>query len=86
MTDHKKNRKFLLNFLDKVKLEIENQIQILSLRPKLNSNLDGDFDFLIRETDFQKVLEILYNFSKNLGINFVLNQQAQNKKLFTFFQ
>tara|TARA_B100000768_G_scaffold181304_1_gene203745 strand:- start:2507 stop:3796 length:1290 start_codon:yes stop_codon:yes gene_type:complete len=89
MTDYKKSAKYLLNFLDKFKLEIEDQIQILSLRPKLNStlqsNFDGDFDFLIRETDFQKVLEILYDLSKNLGINFELNQRAQNKKLFTFF-
>ena len=83
------NKKALLNFLETLKSEIEVDKNVLSLRPKLivdlNCNFSGDFDFVIREKHFPATFEVIYNLCKELGVNFILNQQAQNKKLFKFF-
>ena len=83
------NKKALLNFFETLKSEIEVDKNVLSLRPKLivdlNCNFSGDFDFVIREKHFPATFEVIYNLCKELGVNFILNQQAQNKKLFKFF-
>lgn len=87
--DIEDNKKALLNFFDTLKLEIGVHDNVLSLRPKLivdlNCNFSGDFDFVIQEKHFPATFEVIYNLCKELGVNFILNQQAQNKKLFKFF-
>ena len=83
------NKNTLLDFFKKLQLKIEIQKKVYSLRPKLisdlNSNFTGDFDFVVQEKNFREVFDFIYDLCKELGINFILNQQAQNKKLFKFF-
>ena len=79
------NKNTLLDFFKKLQLKIEIQKKVYSLRPKLisdlNSNFTGDFDFVVQEKHFREVFDVIYDLCKELGINFILNQQAQNKKL-----
>jgi hypothetical protein len=78
-----------MNFFEKLKKEMFSRIQILALRPKytptMESNFEGDFDFIIEKQDFNIIIEIIYGLCKKRGINFTLNQEAMNKKRFEFF-
>ena len=88
-TNKENNKNKLLDFFKKLQLSIDIQKKVYSLRPKLisdlNCNFTGDFDFVVQENQFREVFEVIYNLCKESGINFTLNQQAQNKKLFKFF-
>lgn len=68
---------------------ITQQVRIIQLRPKytpsLAANFEGDFDYIIRASDFNTALQIIYETCKNNGINFVLYQKSLHKKRFEFF-
>ncbi|MDP2158856.1 MAG: hypothetical protein Q8K02_00100, partial [Flavobacterium sp.] len=83
------NRNTLIAFFKELETDLQSQFDLLSLRPKritsVESYFHGDFDFIIRENEFTKLVAVIYNACKNQGIHFILNQKSKNKKLFTFF-
>ena len=83
--DKQKLKEFYGNILE----FLDSRVQILSLRPKLiqglESYFEGDFDFLISKEHFKIALDLIYEYSKEEGVNFTLNQKAVNKKFFRFF-
>lgn len=89
MENQNKNQEVLLGFFEELKKEMYSQVQILSLRPKLTpslvSNFEGDFDYIVRERDYSKVIGLIYNSCKKSGINFIVNQRAQNKNFLLFY-
>ncbi len=89
LIDNKEERVSLLNFFGKLKKGMASEVQILALRPKytptVESNFEGDFDFMVAKQDFERVVNIIYDLCKKQGINFTLDQRALNKKRFEFF-
>lgn len=87
--NEKSHQYILLSFFEKLKIKMSSQHQLLSLRPKLNlseeSNFEDDFDFIIRDEDFERILNVIYELCKVFGVNFSLDQRMLTKKLFRFF-
>lgn len=83
------HRAVLLDFFENLKGELASRIQILTLRPKLvstiESNFEGDFDFIVRKRDVYDALFLIYDLCKKSGVNFTLHQAFKNKRVFKFF-
>lgn len=82
--------KRLLDFFEDFKQEIsDSKLAVVSLRPKhtptFESHFTDDFDFMIKKRDFYSILNMIYELSKNMGVNFTLNQKKDIKKRFEFF-
>jgi hypothetical protein len=87
--NNKAQREALLNFFEKLRGEMASQVQILALRPKfaptIESNFEGDFDFVIDKKEFSALVDITCSLCKKSGVNFTLDQRALNKRRFEFF-
>lgn len=79
----------LKRFREDLEKILNPEVEIVSLRPKLTKSAadlyKGDFDYIVREKDLLKLMNILYDYCKNNGINFILNQKPKNKRIFNFF-
>lgn len=79
----------LIKSLDELLYIIETKINLVSLRPKLDTEayqkFEGDYDFLIPSNQVSTLLTTIYLYSKDNGINFKLSQTKATKKRFSFF-
>lgn len=89
LQDHIDRHVLLIDFFENLKEELTSKVQILALRPKLlstiESNFDGDFDFIVKKEDVCNALLIIYERCKISGVNFTLQQTFKNKRIFKFF-
>lgn len=83
------NRDKLMRLQEDLITLLKPDVEILSLRPKLTESgsdiYKGDFDYIVKEKDVLQLINVIYNYCKNNGINFILNQKPKNKRIFIFF-